>query len=299
MHTLFVREHNRLAKEIAEQDPGMGGDLIYQLARKIVGGQTQAITFNEFLPLLLGSDALPPYVGYDSTVDPTITNEFSAAAYRVGHTLLSPDLLIVDSEGGTSRRSLAHSFFNPDFVRDTGISAVLRGLATNRAQQVDSKVISEVRNFLLRGPTGPKFDLVSLNIQRGRDHGVADFNTVRAAFGLAPVESFADISSDPAVQRALSSVYRDVSDLDLWVAALAEDHVPGAMVGETLRAIISDQFGRLRDGDRLYFENDPYLVANPALLEEIRSTTLADIIRRNTPIDDEIPDSVFLVTHAG
>lgn len=299
MHTLFVREHNRLAEEIARHNPGMNGDLIYQLARKIVGAHIQAVTFYEFLPLLLGSDALAPYTGYDPAVNPTIASEFSAAAYRVGHTFLSPDLLIVDPDGATTRRSLAESFFNPDFVRDTGISAVLRGLATNRAQQVDSKVIGEVRNFLLRGPTGPKFDLVSLNIQRGRDHGLADFNTVRRAYGLAPVDSFADISSDVTVQRALRSVYPEVADLDLWVGALAEDHAPGAMVGETLRAVISDQFRRLRDGDRLYFENDPYLVANPALLQEIRSTTLADIIRRNTPIQDEISDNVFITVDAG
>ncbi len=298
MHTLFLREHNRLAEEIADRDPGMSGDEIYHLARKIVGAQIQTVTFNGFLPGLLGPDAIGPYVGYDPTVDPTIASEFSAAAYRVGHTLLSPRLLIID-DGQVSRVSLAESFFNPAFVRDTGVSAVLLGLATQTAQEVDSKVISEVRNFLLRGPTGPRFDLVSLNIQRARDHGVADFNTVRMAYGLAPIASFADISSDAGVQRALRLVYDDISDLDLWVAALAEDHAPGAMVGETLRAIISDQFRRIRDGDRFWFENDPYFLANPTLLEELRSLTLADIIRRNTLLDSEISDNVFIAAGAG
>ena len=80
MHTLFVREHNRLADIIASQDPSLSGDEIYQLARKIVGAQIQAITLSEFLPLLLGPDAIAPYSGYDPTVDPTITSEFSATA---------------------------------------------------------------------------------------------------------------------------------------------------------------------------------------------------------------------------
>ena len=295
MHTLFAREHNRLAKNIADQSPGLSGDEIYQLARKIVGAQIQAITFNEFLPLLLGPDAIGPYSGYDPSVDPTIASEFSAAAYRVGHTLLSPKLLLLNADGESSQINLAQAFFNPSFVEDHGISVVLRGLAAQQAQDVDSLVVNEVRNLLLREPHGPTFDLAALNIQRGRDHGVGDYNTVRSAYGLPPVESFADISSKPSVQQALELAYGDVDDLDLWPAGLAEDHVLGAAVGETLQAIISDQFRRLRDGDRFWFENDPYFLANPVLLDHVRGTTLADIIRRNSPIDSEIDDSAFVV----
>ena len=295
MHTLFVREHNRLAGIIAGQDPDLSGDEIYELARKIVGAQNQAITFNGFLPVLLGPDAIGPYSGYDPSIDPAIASEFSAVAFRVGHTMLSPNLLLIGADGQQQQMSLARSFFNPPFVVEHGIAAILRGLAAQRAQQVNPLVIDEVRNMLLKDPNGPALDLAALNIQRGRDHGVGDYNTVRRAYGLAPVQSIADISSDRSVQRALMLAYDDIGNLDLWVAALAEDHAPGAMVGETLQTMISDQFRRLRDGDRFWFENDPYFLANPALLDEVRSTTLADIIRRNTPIEDEIQDNVFIV----
>ena len=298
MHTLFAREHNRLAGIIAEHDPTLSGDEIYQLARKIVGAQIQAITFSEFLPLLLGSGAIAPYSGYDPNVDPTIASEFSATAYRVGHTLLSPNLHLLSADGEAEQVNLATAFFNPSFVEDRGISVILRGFASQLAQEVDSKVISEVRNMLLRGPNGPVFDLAVLNIQRGRDHGVGDFSTVRTAYGLAPVESFADISSDPAVQQALMLAYGEVGKLDLWSGGLAEDHVPGAMVGETLQAIISDQFRRLRDGDRFWFENDPYFLANPEVLDQVRRITLASIFRCNTAMDDEIQDNVFIVKNS-
>ena len=263
MHTLFVREHNRLADITADLDPSLTGDEIYQLARKIVGAQIQAITFNEFLPMLLGPDAIDPYSGYDPTADPTIASEFSAAAYRVGHTLLSPDLLLLNADGDRTRISLARAFFNPSHVEEHGISAILLGFASQSAQEVDTLVISEVRNMLLRGPEGPMFDLAALNIQRGRDHGVGDYNAVRRAFGLSPAESFADISSDPDVQQTLLEAYGDVGDLDLWVAALAEDHLPDSMVGSTLQAVISDQFRRLRDGDRFWFDNDPFFLTDP------------------------------------
>lgn len=295
MHTLFVREHNRLADLIASLHPDLSGDEIYQLARKLVGAQIQAITFNEFLPLLLGPDAIGPYSGYDPAVNPTIASEFSAAAYRVGHTLLSPNLLLVDADGETDQISLARAFFNPAAVEDLGISAILLGLASQSAQQVDSLVIDEIRNMLIRGPGGPVFDLAALNIQRGRDHGVGDYNTVRLAFGLSAAESFADISSDPAVQQALMEAYGSVDDLDLWVAALAEDHVAGASVGETLQAVISNQFARLRAGDRFWFERDPFFSANPGLLEEVGSITLANVIRCNTYLEGEIQDNAFIV----
>ena len=295
MHTLFVREHNRLADVIAAGNPDLSGDEIYELARKIVGALIQNVTYSEFLPFLLGPDALGEYAGYDASVDPTIASEFSAGAYRVGHTLLSSNLHLLDDDGESTHVGLRDAFFRPAFYEDRDIAEVLRGFATQRAQNVDALVIDDVRNFLMRGPGGPAFDLVALNIQRGRDHGLSDFNTVRETYGLDPVTSFADISSDADVQQALADAYGSVDDLDLWVAALAEDHVEGASVGETLQAIIGEQFRRLRDGDRFWFENDPYFVANSDLLDEVRNTTLADIIRRNTVVGDELSDNVFVV----
>ena len=295
MHTLFVREHNRLADILASHNPSLSGDEIYQLARKIVGAQVQAITFNEFLPLLLGPGAIGPYSGYDSSVDPTITNEFSAAAYRMGHTLLSSSLLLLNADGEADQISLARAFFNPSFVEEHGISPILRGLSAQPAQEVDTLVIDEARNMLLKEPQGRMFDLAALNIQRGRDHGVGDYNTVRGAYGLSAAESFADITSDPAVQQALMLAYGNVDDLDLWVAALAEDHLPESMVGETLQVVISDQFRRLRDGDRFWFENDPFFMANPELLDQIRGIALANVIRCNTYLEDDIQDNAFIV----
>ena len=77
MHTLFVREHNRLADLISSHYPDTDDEQIYQLARKIVSAEIQAITYKEFLPALLGPYApdLGSYTGYDASVDPTLANE--------------------------------------------------------------------------------------------------------------------------------------------------------------------------------------------------------------------------------
>ena len=293
MHTLFVREHNRLAESIAGANPDLTGQEIFEIARKIVSAQMQVITYSEFLPLLLGREALGPYEGYDADIDPTIATEFSTAAYRFGHTMLSPNLLLIDANGGEEELSLREAFFKPSLLVDRGISGILRGLATQEAQAVDTQFVEQIRNMLFGAPGAAGRDLFALNIQRGRDHGLPDYNTVRVACGLLPVASFADISSDPLVQEALEEAYGEVRYVDLLAGGLAEDHLPGAMLGETFHAILVDQFQRLRDGDRFWFENDAYFLANPELLAEIRATTLADIIRRNTKIGDELPERVF------
>ena len=88
-----------------------------------------------------------------------------------------------------------------------------------------------------------------------------------------------------------AATYHDASRIDLWSGLLAEPHVPGAMVGPTLRRLLTDQFLALRDGDRFYHENR----LAPAELAEIQATRLSDIIRRNTSIGDELQDDVFML----
>ncbi|GMU32271.1 MAG: hypothetical protein AMXMBFR20_01440 [Planctomycetia bacterium] len=298
-HTLFVREHNRLADQIATANPGMNDEDIYQQARKIVGAQLQVITYNEFLPALLGSAAPSPMsIGYDDSINPNIMNEFANACYRVGHTMLSPTILRLDNAGNVipqGNLALQDAFFNPNnIINGGGIDPILKGLASQAMQEIDNQIVDDVRNFLFGPPGSGGMDLASLNIQRGRDHGLPDYNSTRVMMGLTSVSSFADISSDPAVQAALMSLYGTVNDIDLWVGALAEDHLAGSSVGELIAAVLSEQFMRLRDGDRYWYERDDFFVNNPSLLAELQATRLSDIIRRNSDITN-IQDNVFLI----
>jgi len=292
MHTLFVREHNRLAEEIAARDPGLSGDEIYERARQIVGAQMQVITYEEFVPVLLGPRALEPYRGYNLTVDPRISNLFSGAIYRLGHSMLSATLLRVDSSGNEIAEGhlpLRNAFFAPSRIIDEGgIEPLLRGLAAQPCQQIDIQVVDDVRNFLFGPPGSGGFDLAALNIQRGRDHGLPDYNTARVAMGLSPRSSFAEVSSDAVIQERLASVYDNVDEIDVWVGGLAEDPVNQGLVGELIFTVVKLQFERLRDGDRFWYERLP-----DEVLREVAGTRLADIIRRNTNIGDEISNDVF------
>ena len=162
----------------------------------MVGAEIQIITYRDFLPLLLGQNPLSPYNGYRPTVNAGIANAFSGAAYRVGHTLLSPQLLRLDRHNHSiGDISLADSFFNPMQISSVGIEPYLRGLAKQRPQKVDAYIVDPVRNFLFGPPGQGGFDLASLNIQRGRDHGLPRYNQVRMDYGLQPYTTFAQMKS--------------------------------------------------------------------------------------------------------
>ncbi len=296
MQTLWVREHNRVADEIAASDSSLSDEQIYQQARAIVIGEIQAITFQEYLPTLLGRDAIERYKGYDSTVDPTISNLFATAAFRYGHTALSSELKRLDDEGNVIEEGnilLRDAFFNPTDILELGIDPLLKGLASNVSQEIDTQLVDDVRNFLFGPPGSGGFDLASLNIQRGRDHGLPDYNSAREQLGLERARTFADISSDPEVQAKLQEAYGNVDNIDVWVGALAEDHVPGASVGELTRTVLVEQFTALRDGDRFWYQN----TFEGEQLREIERTRLSDVIERNTELTS-IQDNAFVVPDA-
>ena len=290
MHTLFLREHNFWAEMFRRAQPYLNDDGIYLRARAIVGAEMQIVTYRDFLPLLLGRNGLAPYRGYRREVDPGISTIFSTAGYRVGHTLLSPQLRRLDKRNRSiGDISLADSFFNPTQISSIGIEPYLRGLAKQRPQEVDPYVVDPVRNFLFGQPGQGGFDLPALNIQRGRDHGLPRYNQVRMAYGLPPYATFSQMTSDPVVRAKLASVYPSPNDIDVWLGALAEKHKPGMMVSETTYAILKDQFERARDGDRFWYQT--YLPRPMVILLERQP--LSAIIRRNTTIRNELQENVF------
>ena len=183
---------------------------------------------------------------------------------------------------------LREAFFNPQAIvnKPEMVNQLLGGFMTHRAQEIDTMLVDDVRNFLFGPPGHGGLDLASLNIQRGRDHGLPSYNAVRMAYGLTKKTSFQEVSTDPEVQKKLSQAYGTNStpdDMDVWVGGLAEDHIEGGSVGETVATILRDQFRRLRDGDPFFYKKDPDF-EHPMMKKiiNIESWTLANVIHRNT-----------------
>ena len=297
LHTVFMREHNRICDEMLAAGH-TNDEEIYQFARAKVIGIIQAITYRECLPAL----GLPGFgsAAYNSDLDPALSHEFSTAAFRLGHSMLPGFIPIADADCQpdtyqfrgktvTGEIELRDAFFNLEVVWNNGLEGILRGLQTQTQQKIDNFVIDDLRNFLFGAPGAGGLDLVTLNIQRGRDHGLADYNTIRESVGLPRYTGFAQITADPEVQASLAEVYdNDINRVDAWVGMISEDHLPGASVGPTVSRILHGHFKKLRKGDRLWFQRNPLLNGHK---NEIKNTTLAQIIMRNTEVRNL--DNVF------
>ena len=184
------------------------------------------------------------------------------------------------------------SFFKPQLLSSSEeVGYIMKGLASKRMQEIDTEVIDGLRNFLFKDvPNEQMRDLISINLQRSRDHGIADINSLRAEFGLKPYTSFSEVTKNKELVAKLQSLYAKVEDVDPFVLVLAEDHLPGTSMGETISRILVEQFTRLRDGDRFYFENK----LPPEEVAEIKALKLSDIIKLNTQISN-IQENVFFV----
>lgn len=298
MHTLFVREHNRWAEVIKWTRPHYSGDDIYESARRLVIAQIQIITYEEFLPALIGSKAMPRYRGYQPG-DPAMSVEFAGAAFRFGHSAINTELLRLNRRGKETKKGhlpLRSAFFNaPDVLQKRNdLDPILRGLAAQRSQRIDAVIVDDLRNFLFGPPGAGGFDLASLNIQRGRDLGLPSYNDMRETMGFERADGFEDITADINLQQALFKAYGDVNDIDLWVGGLAEDPLAeeGSQLGPLFQKILALQFAGLRDHDRFWYKRD----LTRAERKLVKNTTLSKIIRANTKIKKrEIPKNVFYV----
>ncbi len=284
LHNLFVREHNRLVDEIKNNHPDWNDEMLYQHAKAIIEGQVQAITFNEFLPQLLGQHAFKKQMEYRKNVNPQISNLFATAAYRLGHTLLDNMLYRFEKNGDEYEHGnmpLQYAFFNPEeYAVTNNLEAVFRGMAGSHAEAMDTKMVTSVQNFLFGQPGSGGFDLASLNIQRGRDHGLGDYNSVREIYHLKKFTNFSQITDDFELQQQLENLYSTPDNIDLFVGGLAEKTVKKSMLGQLFKKILKEQFSRIRSGDRFWYSQR----LPKKLVKKINRIRLSDIIKRNSHI---------------
>ena len=158
----------------------------------MLAAKFQFIVFEEFIPVLLG-EPLPPYTGYNSSANPSVDLVFSTAFYRLGHTMIPETLPYINAQlEEVASISLRQSFFAPHRLLDHGgLDDIFRGLMLQHAQELDFHLVDGLRTILF-GPMGSGIiggsDLAAINIQRGRDHALPDYNAARRLLGL-PIKS--------------------------------------------------------------------------------------------------------------
>ncbi|NXP22749.1 PERM Myeloperoxidase, partial [Scytalopus superciliaris] len=304
MHTLFLREHNRLAEELRGLNPHWDGEKLYQEARKVVIAINQIITYRDYLPLLLAKETnkwLPPYGGYKEDVDPSASNVFSLA-FRFGHTSVQPFVSRLDDNfqplGSFSHVPLHLTFCATwRIIMEGGIDPVVRGMVVDHSKLMKQNqlLVEELQNHLFEQTEVMGLDLAAMNMQRGRDHGLPGYNAWRGFCGLSQpktIEEFSEVLGNPKLAKKLMDVYGTPDNIDLWMGVVAEPLIPQGRVGPLLACIIGTQFRNLRDGDRFWWENPG--VFTPQQLRALRKITLSKVFCANTRIQ-KMPRDVFRI----
>lgn len=97
MHTVWLRQHNRVASDLQQLNPHWSGEQLYHETRRIIIAQLQHITYSHWLPIVIGTDILVSRPGYNHSIDATVANVFAAAAFRFGHALVPSTLTRLNS----------------------------------------------------------------------------------------------------------------------------------------------------------------------------------------------------------
>ena len=300
-HTIWHREHNRIARELSRINPCWGDERLYQETRRIIGAMLQIITYEEYLPVLFGqyySEYVPQYSEYNPFVDATIPNSFGAAAFRFGHSLIRPTFQRLDKNWNPVPEGplpLERSFFNPsEYFKSNGTDPLLRGLLVSVSRDVDEFVNNILTTKLFtESPERTGMDLASLNIQRGRDHGIPPYRKWRQFCNnvFPRRNSPFQYSNTERVMREIygENGYRE--GMDLWVGGLSEKKLPTAQVGPTFACILGLTFTRLRDGDRFWYESSYNFY--PLQLTELRKTKLSKVLCTNADDIEDIQPNAF------
>ena len=170
---------------------------------------------------------------------------------RFGHSLIAGSIDSYNLFGSKIKSvPLTKSQFAPYELYDNQtLESFVRGLTTQRAEELDSAFSPELTQHLFQQEDENfGLDLVSLNIQRGRDHGLAPYNAWRELCGQETVESWkmlAQVFPSMNVAR-LQALYKTVDDIDVFIGGILEPPVNGSLLGPTFLCIIGDQFQRMR-----------------------------------------------------
>nr|XP_046231744.1 eosinophil peroxidase isoform X2 [Scatophagus argus] len=306
IHTLFMREHNRLARELKRLNPHWDSETVYQETRKIMGAYTQVFVFRDYLPHIVGTDAmrrqLGRYPGYNPNTDPSISNVFATAAYRFAHLAIQPVLSRLDANYRENSQfpsvPLFKAFFTPwRVVFEGGIDPLLRGLIGRPAKlnTQDHMMVDALRERLFQFVQHLALDLGSLNMERGRDHGLAGYNAWRRFCGLSQPRNqaqLAQVLNNSDLARRLLQLYGTPENIDVWLGGVAEPFVRGGRVGPLFSCLIATQFQRIRQGDRLWYENPG--VFTPSQRAALSTASLSRIICDNTGITS-VPTDAFSI----
>ncbi|GAB0096539.1 Haem peroxidase domain superfamily, animal type [Sergentomyia squamirostris] len=294
MQSIFYRHHNRVAMMLSTLNPHWDDERCYQETRRIVIAQYQHIIYTEFLPAFFGPSVVNEFnEEYSSSVKSATTNEFAASTLRNFHIFLANDYVLADRNDNLEILTLSDTVFNSSIII-TKYDDILRGLCRQRInlegapREITSRLFKNSKNDL-------GTDLLSFDIQRGRDHGLNSYTTYLEYCGHKHIHDFDDLAvvMDYETIRKLKKAYKSVHDIDFFVGSSLED-TRGELFGPTNRCIMIEQFKRYKSGDRFFYTfTDGPNPFTPQQLKEIKKFTAAHIFCENSGVES-VPRRSFI-----
>ncbi|XP_064425749.1 dual oxidase 2 isoform X2 [Mirounga angustirostris] len=309
---LWFRYHNLCAQRLAREHPQWGDEELFQHARKRVIATYQNIVLYEWLPSFLQKTP-PKYAGYSPFLDPSISPEFLVASEQFFSTMVPPGVYMRNAScqfqmvpykdfGSSPALRVCNSYWrreNANLNSAQAVDQLLLGMASQIAELEDRIVVEDLRDYW---PGPGKFshtDYVASSIQRGRDMGLPSYTQALMALGLDTPRNWSHINPhvDPQVLEATAALYnQDLSRLELLPGGLLESH---GDPGPLFSTIVLDQFVRLRDGDRYWFENTRNGLFSKKEIAEIRNTTFWDVLVAVTNVDPSALQPRVFIWHEG
>ena len=312
MHALWMREHNRICDLIKQRKPEASDEYIYQNARRILNAEFQNVVYGEQIPIVEGPASIEKYnldisvdgTTYNPSINPSILAEFSTASNRYGHSLVQGLVNVhnIDLSFDHSYQ-LADNFLIPDEYIGNGYDKIIAGLTQQHCQRFDRLMTKDLTERLFGSPFG--LDLASLNIQRGRDHGLPSYYELYNLIGdqSDPKRDMSCWARRPrsfskGAWKRLKKVYKHPKDIELFSGGLLDKRPNGKrgnpILGTMFAAINSIQMSRLKDGDRFFFTHSNGAANfNKVARQAIMNRKMSDIICDNTKIE-KVPKNAFL-----
>ncbi|XP_053694357.1 peroxidase [Sabethes cyaneus] len=241
LHTLFLRSHNRLAKHLALINPHWNDGRLFEVARKINIRIYHKIV-HDWVETVLGSQ-LP--TGTLANEDARVSNEFATAAIRFYNTMMPGEINDLVQSNQQMALDLEDLFYKPrDLRKKEYFGHLINSVLQQNAMSLDTSYVDDVAQLLFK-TRNIGTDVLALDIQRGRDHGLNSYTSYYQLCTGKTVTTWTDLAAsiNPADLKTLQSAYGSFQDIDLIVGAIAEKPAPGAIVGPTLACIIKDQIG--------------------------------------------------------
>jgi peroxidase len=306
-HSVYYREHNRVASALSVINPAWDDERLFQEARRIVIAQIQHSTYDELLPVFIGEDAaqneglLCRGTGYcdcySAGVDPSCINEYTTGPSRLLHFFVPNLINSISAAGVTTERQLS-SIFGQGALANTEYTPILRGML-QQGMKMAGGFPFQLLNLMFRGTTPAGLDLLSADINRGRDHGIPSYASIREYCGLGAVNSFEDLAPLISAENIekLRELYDDARDIDLIVGAGIENY--DGFVTPTSRCLHVEQHKRFMCGDRYFYTSStsprPFTLAQ---LNALKADTFARLLCQNTDITSA-PANAFLTSGPG